>query len=67
MQALAKACLAATLAAISPGMISQIRRPTKQGLLLAMAQSSLSFFLFSYQARHGHTSTSVGMSDSFAK
>ncbi|KAK9860459.1 hypothetical protein WJX84_007901 [Apatococcus fuscideae] len=48
-QALAKACLVTTLAAILPGMLSQVRRPSRQGLLLAMAQSSLSFFLFSYQ------------------
>ncbi|KAK9833048.1 hypothetical protein WJX74_005586 [Apatococcus lobatus] len=48
-QVLAKACLVTTLAAILPGLVAQIRRPSKQGLLLAMAQSSLSFFLFSYQ------------------
>ena len=52
-QALAKSCLAMTLAAILPGMVAQIRRPSKQGLLVAMAQSSLSFYLFSYQVWSG--------------
>lgn len=47
-QALVKACIGLTLVTITPSMVSQIMRPSRRGFLLAMAVSSLSFFMFSY-------------------
>ena len=65
VQALVRMCAGASLAAALPSMLHQIRAPSPQGLLLGMANSSLSFFLFSYQvgavhSHHGMTSTDAG-------
>lgn len=48
-QALVRACTAATLAALTPSCMHQIRSPSRLGLLYCMLNSSLAFFLFSYQ------------------
>ncbi|KAL3139491.1 hypothetical protein ABBQ38_003815 [Trebouxia sp. C0009 RCD-2024] len=48
-QALVKLCAGASLAAALPSMLYQMRAPSAKGLLLGMANSSLAFFLFSYQ------------------
>jgi alpha-1,3-glucosyltransferase len=42
-------CAVTTLAAMAPAMAQQMRRPSQKGLLLCMASSAFSFFLFSYQ------------------
>lgn len=41
--------MGATLLTVLPAMVQQIRSPSRKGLLLCMASSSFSFFLFSYQ------------------
>ncbi|KAF9366906.1 Glucosyltransferase-like protein [Mortierella sp. NVP85] len=40
---------AATLVAFIPSLLHQIAKPTKRGLIYALVNSSLSFFLFSFQ------------------
>lgn len=49
IQALVKLCAGASFAAALPSMLYQMRAPSPKGLLLGMANSSLAFFLFSYQ------------------
>ena len=49
LQVQVRLCTAATLLAAAPSMVHQVLRPSRQGLLLAMANSSLAFFLFSFQ------------------
>ena len=51
MQTQVRACTAATLLAALPSMVHQMLRPSRQGLLLAMANSAFAFFLFSFQVR----------------
>lgn len=46
---LTKLALGATVAAILPGMLLFITRPRKELLPFALANSSLAFFLFSFQ------------------
>lgn len=46
---LVHACTAATLAALLPSCLHQILRPSRRGFLYCMLNSSLAFFLFSYQ------------------
>ena len=46
---LVRACTAATLLALTPSCTHQIMRPSRLGLLYCMLNSSLAFFLFSYQ------------------
>ena len=46
---LARAAAALTLAAAAPSALHQALRPSRRGMLYAMACSSLAFFLFSYQ------------------
>jgi hypothetical protein len=48
---LIRSCAGLTLAGALPSMVQQIRRPSSQGLLLAMANSGFSFFMFAYQVR----------------
>ena len=45
-------CGGASLAATLPSMVHQLRAPSPKGLLLGMANSSLAFFLFSYQVHY---------------
>ena len=45
----ARLALAATLTAMLPSMWQQVHRPSHHGFLLAMLNSSLAFFLFSFQ------------------
>lgn len=47
--ALTKIALATTILAIVPGMLLMLSRPRKELLPLALANSSLAFFLFSFQ------------------
>ncbi len=42
-------CAGATLFTALPAMLQEIRRPSKKGLLLCMANSAMVFFMFSYQ------------------
>jgi alpha-1,3-glucosyltransferase len=46
---MAKICLASTLTAIIPSSISLLFKPKKRQFLYAIANSSLAFFLFSFQ------------------
>ncbi|CAD7705072.1 unnamed protein product [Ostreobium quekettii] len=48
-EALMKACGLATLLALLPSMLHQIRWPSSHGFMYSMANSALAFFLFSYQ------------------
>lgn len=50
---LVRVCAAFTLAAAAPSMAQQIRAPSPQGLLLAMANSAFAFYMFGYQVRRG--------------
>lgn len=45
----ARLALAATLLALLPSMLQQLRAPTHRGFLLAMLNSAFAFFLFSFQ------------------
>ncbi len=49
MQELVRLCAGATLLTLLPAVVQQIRSPSEKGLLLCMASSAFSFFLFSYQ------------------
>jgi alpha-1,3-glucosyltransferase len=49
VQELVQLCMGATLLTVLPAMAQQIRSPSRKGLLLCMASSAFSFFLFSYQ------------------
>ena len=49
LQVLVRACMGMTLASAAPALLQQLRRPSPRGLLLCMASSAFSFFLFSYQ------------------
>ncbi len=40
-----------TVVAATPAMVQQIINPSPRGLLLAMANSALAFYMFSYQVR----------------
>ncbi len=42
-------CTGATLAAFLPAALQQGARPSPEGLLLCLANTSFAFFLFSYQ------------------
>lgn len=42
-------CAAGTLCALAPAAASQLARPSRRGLALALANSALAFFLFGYQ------------------
>ena len=46
---LARLAVVATLTAFIPSVIQQIKAPSYHGFLLAMFNSSLAFYLFSYQ------------------
>jgi alpha-1,3-glucosyltransferase len=46
---LVRACTALTLTALMPSCMHQILKPSRLGLLYCMLNSSLAFFLFSYQ------------------
>eukprot|EP00798_Chlamydomonas_sp_ICE-L_P003984 gene3984-14062_t len=47
---LLKACAGTTLVVALPAMLQQMRAPSPRGLLLCMANSSLAFFMFSFQS-----------------
>lgn len=47
---LVRACSCTTLLVFLPSVVSQVVRPSQRGMLLCMANSAMSFFLFSYQA-----------------
>ncbi len=49
MQALVRMCATGTLASAAPALLRQMRAPTPKGLLLCMASSAFSFYLFAYQ------------------
>lgn len=49
MQALVRLCAACTLVSAAPALLQQVRRPSPKGLLMCMASSAFSFYLFSYQ------------------
>lgn len=44
-------CAGITVLAALPSMVQQMRDPSPRGLLLGMANSSLAFFMFSFQVR----------------
>mmetsp|Transcript_63296 Transcript_63296/g.200189 ORF Transcript_63296/g.200189 Transcript_63296/m.200189 type:complete len:521 (+) Transcript_63296:181-1743(+) len=46
---LTKMCLGTTLSACLPSMVHQMVSPSRDGLLMGMLNSSLAFFLFSFQ------------------
>lgn len=54
--ALARLALVVTVAAATPPMVHQILRPSKEGLLLALLNSSFAFFFFAFQGQGGQYS-----------
>jgi hypothetical protein len=58
-QVLVRACAGLTLLAALPSMVQQIRQPSSDGLLLAMANSAFAFFMFAYQVGAGVGSSHV--------
>jgi hypothetical protein len=42
-------CMAAVVLASLPAMVQQVLRPSRRGLLYALANSAFAFFMFSYQ------------------
>ena len=44
-------CAGITVLAALSSMVQQMRDPSPRGLLLGMANSSLAFFMFSFQVR----------------
>jgi alpha-1,3-glucosyltransferase len=48
---LVRLCAAATLAAALPAGVQQVRAPSRRGFLYALLNTSLAFYLFSYQVR----------------
>lgn len=51
--ALIPACAGLTVLFALPSMVQQIRAPSERGLLLAMANSAFSFFMFGYHVSLG--------------
>lgn len=49
--ALVRACTLATLAALLPAALQQVLRPSPKGFLFCLLNSSMAFYLFSYQVR----------------
>ena len=49
VQFLVRLCAASTLVSAAPALLQQMRMPTPKGLLLCMASSAFSFYLFAYQ------------------
>ena len=51
---LVRLCTGLTALAFAPACVHQVMRPSRLGFLYCLLNSSLSFFLFSYQVRANH-------------